>query len=663
MNTILFDRAWRFRALLIVVGFLAIPLIGILDYFTGFQLSYAIFYLVPISVVTWFSETKAGVFASVASAVTWLVAELIWREPYSYTSFPYWNTILRLGLFLFVVFIIMTVKSANERLEVRVQERTVVLTQEIEKRKQAEDVLRENEELFSSAFEYAPIGMALVAQDGRFIKANNALCNIVGYSDQELLAKTFQDITHPDDLEADLAFLHQLVVREIRTYQIKKRYFHKSGQVVWVQLNVSLIHDAQGKSLYFISQIQDITQRKQAEEELIIANKELVCQNEEKEKRAAELILANEETVRRLQNIQAVHKIDQAIAGSLDLNFTLNVVLEQVKTQLNIDAAAVLLLNPHTQILEFATGIGFRSKAIERSHLRLGEGYSGHTALEIGTVSITNLLENSTQFDRAPLLADEGFATYFGTPLIAKGQVKGVLEVFHRSPFAPDENWLEFFKILAGQAAIAVDSTSLFTELKQSNTQLFAAYDSTIEGWSHALDLRDKETEGHTQRVTEMALKLTRAAGITEEELVHVRRGALLHDIGKMGVPDYILLKPDKLTDEEWVAMRKHPTFAFELLSPIAYLRPALDIPYCHHEKWDGSGYPRGLKGEHIPLAARLFAVVDVWDALRSDRPYRQAWSKEKVIEHIKSLSGTHFDPKAVELFLNMMNEDEKNTG
>ena len=279
MNTILFDRAWRFRALLIVVGFLAIPLIGILDYFTGFQLSYAIFYLVPISVVTWFSETKAGVFASVASAVTWLVAELIWREPYSYTSFPYWNTILRLGLFLFVVFIIMTVKSANERLEVRVQERTVVLTQEIEKRKQAEDVLRENEELFSSAFEYAPIGMALVAQDGRFIKANNALCNIVGYSDQELLAKTFQDITHPDDLEADLAFLHQLVVREIRTYQIKKRYFHKSGQVVWVQLNVSLIHDAQGKSLYFISQIQDITQRKQAEEELIIANKELVFQN------------------------------------------------------------------------------------------------------------------------------------------------------------------------------------------------------------------------------------------------------------------------------------------------------------------------------------------------------------------------------------------------
>ena len=386
--------------------------------------------------------------------------------------------------------------------------------------------------------------------------------------------------------------------------------------------------------------------------ELVLANQELAFQNEEKEKRAAELIIANEETVRRLQNIQALHKIDQAIAGSLDLNLTLNVVLEQVKTQLNIDAAAVLLLNPHTQILEFTSGFGFRSKAIEQSRQRLGEGLGGRAALERRTMSVTNLLENSTHFVRASLLADEGFVTYFGTPLIAKGQVNGVLEIFHRSPFSPDENWLEFFKILAGQAAIAVDSASLFTDLIHSNAELFAAYDSTIEGWSHALDLRDKETEGHTQRVTEMTMKLTHAAGMTEAELVHVRRGALLHDIGKMGVPDHILLKPEKLTDEEWVAMRKHPTFAFELLSPIAYLRPALDIPYCHHEKWDGSGYPRGLKGEQIPLAARLFAIVDVWDALLSDRPYRQGWSKEKVIEHIKSLSGTHFDPKIVELFL-----------
>lgn len=397
--------------------------------------------------------------------------------------------------------------------------------------------------------------------------------------------------------------------------------------------------------------------------ELVIANEELAFQNAEKEKRAAELLLANEETLRSLQNIQALHKIDQAIAGSLDLNLTLNVVLEQVKAQLNIDAAAILLLNPHSQVLEFSAGLGFRSNAIERSYLRLGEGASGRAALERRTVSVTNLFENSSQFNRVSLLAEEGFSTCFATPLIAKGQVNGVLEIYHRLPFTPDKAWLKFLKILAGQAAIAVDSANLVTALIHSNAELFAAYETTIEGWSHALDLRDKETEGHTQRVTEMTIKLARAAGITEAELVHIRRGALLHDIGKMGVPDHILLKPGKLTDEEWVAMRKHAIFAFELLSPIAYLHPALNIPYCHHEKWDGSGYPRGLKGEQIPLEARLFAIVDVWDALRSDRPYREGWSKEKVAEHIKSRSGTHFDPKAVELFLNMLNEDEKNAG
>jgi len=169
--------------------------------------------------------------------------------------------------------------------------------------------------------------------------------------------------------------------------------------------------------------------------------------------------------------------------------------------------------------------------------------------------------------------------------------------------------------------------------------------------------LRDKETEGHTQRVTELTLKLARAMGLTNSDLVHIRRGALLHDIGKMGVPDGILFKEGPLTEEEWKIMRQHPRFAYEMLSPIEYLRPALDIPYCHHEKWDGSGYPRGLKGEEIPLAARLFAVVDVYDALTSDRPYRPAWPRQKTLEHIRQLSGSHFDPQVVETFMELLAE------
>jgi len=242
--------------------------------------------------------------------------------------------------------------------------------------------------------------------------------------------------------------------------------------------------------------------------------------------------------------------------------------------------------------------------------------------------------------------------TYYVMPLIAKGELKGVLEVFHRSPYEADTEWRAFFETLAGQTAIAIDNFQLFEGLQRSTNELSQAYDATIEGWSYALDLRDKETEGHSQRVTEMTLKLAHAFDINEAALVRVRWGALLHDIGKMGVPDYILLKPGPLTDEEWVLMKKHPTFAYEMLSPIYYLKAALDIPYCHHEKWDGTGYPRGLKGKQIPLAARIFAVVDVLDALTSNRPYRPAWSYEKAIEYIKSQSGIHFDPEIVKLCL-----------
>lgn len=182
-----------------------------------------------------------------------------------------------------------------------------------------------------------------------------------------------------------------------------------------------------------------------------------------------------------------------------------------------------------------------------------------------------------------------------------------------------------------------------------------SAYETTLEGWSRALDLRDQETEGHAERVAEMAVRLARALGVPASALVHIRQGALLHDIGKMAIPDSILLKPGPLTDEEWEIMRRHPGYAYELLSPIPYLRPALEIPYCHHERWDGTGYPRGLRGEEIPLAARIFAVVDVWDALRSDRPYRPAWPEDRVREHLRAEAGRQFDPRVAEAFLGML--------
>lgn len=195
------------------------------------------------------------------------------------------------------------------------------------------------------------------------------------------------------------------------------------------------------------------------------------------------------------------------------------------------------------------------------------------------------------------------------------------------------------------------------TERKHAEERLAEAYETTLEGWAKALELRDKETEGHSRRVTEATLVVARAMGFSEADLTHIRRGALLHDIGKMGIPDEILRKRGPLTDEERRIVESHPDTARTLLEGITFLEKALEIPCCHHEKWDGSGYPGGWQGEQIPLSARIFAVVDVWDALSTDRPYRVGWSREKVIQYLIGQSGKHFDPKVIDVFLRLLQE------
>ncbi|MBI3736386.1 PAS domain-containing protein [Candidatus Sumerlaeota bacterium] len=354
----------------------------------------------------------------------------------------------------------------------------------------------------------------------------------------------------------------------------------------------------------------------------------------------------------QMERLSSLRSIDMAITASLDLRVTLGVILDQVTSQLKVDAAAILLLNAHTQTLEFAAGRGFRGNALQHTRLRLGESCAGRAALERERVVCGDLAQGKCDFCRSPQFGAEGFIGYVAEPLVAKGHIKGVLEIFHRSPLAPDQDWLDFLETLGGQTAIAVDNAALFDDLQKSNADLSLSYEATLEGWVKALDLRDKETEGHTQRVTELTLRLAREMGFKNEELVHIRRGALLHDIGKLGIPDSILHKPGKLTDEEWKVMRMHPVYAHDWLHPIPYLRPALDIPHYHHEKWDGTGYPQGLKGEIIPIPARMFAIIDVWDALRSDRPYRAAWDRDKVKDHIKEGSGAHFDPEIVDIFM-----------
>ncbi len=363
-------------------------------------------------------------------------------------------------------------------------------------------------------------------------------------------------------------------------------------------------------------------------------------------------VILHEQTEQRLRHLIALHQIDIAISSNFDSNLTLNVILHNVKDELEVDAANILLLNPITHTLDYAAGLGFRTRGIEQSHVKLMDGQAGVAAREYRTVSSPDLKLAGGSFSRSSLLADEKFTAHFATPLVVKGQVKGVLELFCRKTIVPELDWIDYFEMLATQAAIAIESASLMESLQRSNAELKIAYDATIEGWSRALDLRDKETEGHTQRVTEMALQLADKMGMGDLEKQHLWRGSLLHDIGKMGVPDSVLLKPGPLSEAEKQIMRQHPLYAYQMLSPITYLKPALEISYCHHERWDGSGYPRGLKGEEIPLSARLFAVVDVFDALTSDRPYRTAWPREDTYRHIQEQAGKHFDPQIVKIFL-----------
>jgi PAS domain S-box-containing protein/putative nucleotidyltransferase with HDIG domain len=365
-----------------------------------------------------------------------------------------------------------------------------------------------------------------------------------------------------------------------------------------------------------------------------------------------------EQAKSQVERLAALHDIDTAINSSLDLRVIMNILLDQVIQRLQVDAAVVLLLDQHSRKLEFTAGRGFKTHDIEKYSIGVGGNSSGQKALEQHLVQALDEGANGEKPGYAEIMQKEGFESFYSVPLIAKGQLKGVLDVFHRAPLNPAQDWFNFLETLAGQAAIAIDNTTLLEDLNNTNINLTQAYDTTLEGWSRALDMRDHETEGHTRRVAEITVKIARELGIPEHELIHIRRGALLHDIGKMGIPDKILLKPGSLDEQEWEIMRSHAKRAYDLLHPIEYLRPALEVPLHHHEKFDGTGYPDGLKGSEIPLPARIFAVVDVWDALTSDRPYRKAWTAKKSLNYVKDQSGKHFDPDVVKVFLEQIQEE-----
>lgn len=332
----------------------------------------------------------------------------------------------------------------------------------------------------------------------------------------------------------------------------------------------------------------------------------------------------------------------------------LDLVLDHAVSQLHVDAIA-LFVKSANGTFNFIEARGFRNRGLETTFQNPEFDLVEQAFREERIVSIPDIRLDEKKFHLPQFFAAEDFVSYYVAPVIMGGNTRGIIEVYSRRQQAPIPTWLDLFDVISRYVGLALQNQALYDRSMKLDANNKINYSATLDAWMAAMLLRGGELESHARRVTDMTLRLAKAIGISDDQLTHIVRGAMLHDIGKLALPDNILQKTDKLSQSEWELMRMHPEFAYRLLSPIPYLKPALPIPYSHHERWDGSGYPLGFIGTQIPLHARIFSIVDVWDALRSDRPYRKAWRDVDVYQYISDQSGKHFDPQVTSAFLDLI--------
>lgn len=368
---------------------------------------------------------------------------------------------------------------------------------------------------------------------------------------------------------------------------------------------------------------------------------------------------AYEELTTRIpaRELSALLRVSSSLASTMDLTEILQIAIESASDLLRLGTGAIYTLDGKTLNLgattpplppQFPEELRIASLD-DHTHIK-------QAVMAMAPVYIQDAREATMSMAERVVVRARNLISILYFPLLLKGEAIGVFIVGTTDSsrrFTPTE--IDLCYMLSFQVSLAIANSKLYQKSQQAIADISHAYDATLAGWSRVLDMRDHVTDEHTHRVADLAAALARKMGIPEADIGHIRRGALLHDIGKMAVPDSILQKKEGLTEAEWTIMRTHPEKAYELLSGIDYLAPALDIPYCHHERWDGTGYPRGLKGEEIPLAARLFAVVDAYDAITSDRPYRKGWDKHAALKIIREEAGKHFCPTAVKAFCEMM--------
>lgn len=502
----------------------------------------------------------------------------------------------------------------------------VAVIRDVTDRVQAEELLKAAEERYRSLVEQVPAVIYTITADqsGGYVQfVSPQVEQMFGYTPEAWVEnpRIWQDRLHPDDRERVISHMVRHFEEKV-PFRLEYRIVHRDGRTLWIQDEAAYDRDANGGSIWR-GVLTDITRLKQTEAALS----------------------------HHVGRLAALRAIDLAITSNLEKRAMLGVVLEQVIVQLHADAAAILLLDDASETLNYAVGHGFSDMSDGQAPLSVHEGVAGRAVREQTRIVIPDVSLDPRTDQRIRDLS-EGRGAYVAAPLSSKANVTGLLEVFMNAPGEPEADWLSFLDAVASQAAIAIDNLTLVERLQRSNEALQYAYDATLAGLAGALELRDDETGGHSDRVTALTVELACSLDLDDEQLVNIRRGALLHDVGKIGIPDQVLRKAGPLNPREWELMKQHPALGRQLLLRCDLPPEVLEIPYCHHERWDGSGYPRGLSGTDIRISARIFAVVDVWDALTRDRPYRTAWSREEAYEYLSTEAGRLFDPEIVDVFL-----------
>ena len=506
-----------------------------------------------------------------------------------------------------------------------------------EQRRKAEETLRERDALYRTLVETLPDPMIVTNTVGNVTYLSPMALHFFGYdSESDVLGMNFMNWLHPDSFGVAIDSFQQ-VISGSNLRNVELLICKKDRSVFYGEVTGSCLRDGYSNIIGAIINVRDISERKRAD-----------------------LALRESEALYRTRNaeLETLFTLSTLLRQAQNADDMLHVVLSEVKELMVVDSVAIILLDKEKEQFTITHATGSLIPDIGKSFSVHEDSISKQVLVTEKPYSTADYMVDPHRLKEKANFAIEDIQSAVYVPVQSENEILGILMMSKPKGNSPPLFGSEDVRLLSTIGDMTgnyLRKAWLVDDLNHLNQQITNAYEDTIDALSRALDLRDKDTEGHTSRVIELTLALARKVGMDDSQLVHVRRGAYLHDMGKIGIPDAILLKPGVLTDEEWEIMRRHPQYTFDMLSHIDYLVPALDIPYCHHEKWDGTGYPRGLKGDEIPLAARLFAIVDVWDALTSDRPYRQAWPDDVAINYIREQSGKFFDPRIVDVFLRIV--------